>query len=783
MILLKKALRAMWNNKKTYMACAILISVGAFIYVAMGISAFALEDSMHRYYRDYRMADVFSRVARAPVSAMDDLLAIDGISAVDARLTYDARAEVYGADQIITLRLMSFTDCDERLNKFHITYGEFPSGENDIVLGHNFFMAHGLEPGAQIEVIIRGRAHSFNIAAAALSPEFVYAIPDASNMFPDDMAFGYAYVSYESLAAMLDMRGMANDISFLLSPGTEFDDIRAELEDALERYGLISLIPRDDQLSHAILEMEIHSLQSMSQSLSIMFVACSMVMLYLMLKRLVEQDRAQIGTLKAFGFKNIEILLHYLTYGVVIGILGGFIGALAGFLSADALIYTLGEFFKMPEMSTYQSADIVIQALIIAVAGGVLGSFMGAYGVINLHPAAAMRPAPPKPVKYDILSMLPFIKIFLNSRGFMALRSIDRNRVRSAFIIVGVMFSFSIIALMNSMAGMVDTLIYDQFEKVRMYDVRVSFTRPIPITGAVWSIYAAPGVTKAEAVFETPVMLINKHIREGALITGMNPDSELIRIFDINRNAHVTLCNRGIILSYALAQDLAVQPGDRIYVSSPLLVYDRAIYVADIVKEIIGGGNYMSIEALTDLLDISPLASSVVFNTDDLPYIMRHLRDAEFISSIDDVRGSQAAMAELMGSYDVLLSTMWLMGVLVALVIIYNTSSISLNERKREYATLRVLGLNVSEVAEIMSFEYWALAAVGMILGIPFTGVLRAGLINMIDVDFFNMSPHTELQAFMIAFIGCWAAVVISNTIAKRAIKKFDIVEVLKERE
>jgi len=782
-ILLKKALRAMWNNKRTYMACAVLISVGIFIYVAMGIAAFALEGSMHRYYYNYSMADIFSQVRAAPRSLSEDLRQIAGIGEAHARISYDARAEFEDVQTIVTLRLMSFDGNENALNKHHITYGTQTANDGDIVIGENFFLAHELQIGDTIDVIVRGKLYTFNIAAAALSPEFVYALKDPAQMFPDDFAFGYAYVNYETLAAMLDMRGMANDISFTLSAGTYFDDVKAELEDALERYGLISLISRDDQVSHAILEQEIRQLHSMSSALSVAFVACSMVMLYLMLKRLVEQDRAQIGTLKAFGFKNSEIILHYITYGLLTGVIGGLIGAGLGLLTSDYLIVMYVEFFSMPDVVSRQSAEIVIQGLIIAAVGGVLGSFMGAYSVISLRPAEAMRPAPPKPVKYDILSVVPFIKVFLNSRGFMSVRSIDRNRVRSVFVILGVMFSFGIIALMNSMAAMVDSMINDQFELARMYDARISLTELLGEVSATQSLLAIDGVKRAEVLFEAPVTLINCHIEEGAVITGLSSDAALFRIFDMDRGEHITVDRGGIILSSSLAAKLAAAPGEIIHVSSPLLANDRPVYVKDVVTEIVGSGSYMELNFLSDFLDIEPMASAVIVESDNVAHLTGYLREGGNIRAITSTSDSRASMEELMGSYDAQMQIMWIMGVFVALAIIYNTSSMSLNERKREYATLRVLGLEIKEVAEIMSFEYWLLAIIGMLLGIPFTGFLRRWVLSMVDVDFFSIPMNTEPSAFITAFIGCSAAVFISNYISKRAIRNFDIVEVLKERE
>jgi putative ABC transport system permease protein len=119
----------------------------------------------------------------------------------------------------------------------------------------------------------------------------------------------------------------------------------------------------------------------------------------------------------------------------------------------------------------------------------------------------------------------------------------------------------------------------------------------------------------------------------------------------------------------------------------------------------------------------------------------------------------------------------------VGFAIIYNTATISLSERKREYATLRVLGMTVNEVCEIMNFEYWVLTAVAMALGVPFSIFLNQSMISIVDTDMMSMPSSLPTNAFIVGVVGCAAAVMLSNYSAKRRIKRFDMVEVLKERE
>ena len=781
MIFFKKALRSMLENKKTYLACASLIAIGILIYVAMSISSFALEDSMNSYYADYNMADVFASLTSAPLSVTEDLENVIGVDSAMARLTYDARAEIEGSSKIITLRLISHSEINE-LNKYYISEGSEPTDDNQLLLGYDFFEAHNLAPGDSISLIIEGRQYIFSIAGAVLSPEFVYTLKDESTIYPDAVTFGIAFMDYDSLASITNMQGMANDICLTLDNGILYDDIKIQVEDILEKYGIGRIIERKDQLSHYMLEQEIRSVKSMASSLSLVFVAASMIVLYLMLKRLIEQDRAQIGTLKAFGYSSSQVLWHYLTYGAVTGLIGGILGAVLGLLSSDGMLNMYSEFFQMPELRSQQSPSIIMQGLAISVIGGILGSFMGAYSIINLNPAESMRPKPPKAVKNDILSVLPFLKVFLTSRGAMAVRSIGRSKVRSAFIIMGMTFSFGIMAVMNSMDSMMDAFMYDKFEKSQVYDAKITLKAPVDSLAALEYAYTLPSVDYAETLLEIPVTLKNINIEKTYIVIGIPPDSSLYKIYDGEKRIYITP-QPGLIISSSVAKKMDVGIGDKLYIASPLLNEDTYAYVTGIANESVGANIYMQADELAGMLELSDVATSVILKSKDIGGIRQYLKEGKNILTIDDISDIKQSFEDLMGSYMSLLFIMRFMGIFVALAIIYNTSSISLSERTREYATLRVLGLETKEVAEIMSFEYWLLSGIGMVFGIPFTRLIKESVQAMMDVELFSLPMYTAPEAFIAATLGCSAAVIISNYISKNAIKKFDIVQVLKERE
>ena len=424
----------------------------------------------------------------------------------------------------------------------------------------------------------------------------------------------------------------------------------------------------------------------------------------------------------------------------------------------------------------------MLTGLLIAVSGGAAGSFAGAQSVLKLRPANAMRPPAP-PAGKNRISKLHFLSnLLLNSRGNIAVRGMMRNKSRSFFIMLGMMFSFGLLTLVGSYLSLIDDMLMAQYTKVQVYDGKVSFVQPVRKTEGVESILNLRGVSLAEAELEFPAELKNKHLVQAAIITGLEKNSSLFRIYDNKRKANLDISGNGIVLSDKLALKLEAKRGDVLYVSSPMLKKEKKLIVADVADISLGQSCFMEINELSDFLELPSAATSVIFNTQDMSVIKAKLINASNILTIQDRETIIESNQNLMTPISSTLIFLELMAIAVAFAIIYNLTTISLSERKREYATLRVLGLTVDEVTEIIRFETWILCIMGMILGIPFAKFLAFAFSMAIDMDLIKFPSTIHLYAYVSGVIGCIVAVFFSNISAARNIKRFDMVEVLKER-
>lgn len=785
MILFKKAMRSIWRGKRSYIACVVLMAVGISMYAAFNMVAINLTTARDKLYSDQRFADAFASVRGMPINAAERLSEIDGIEAVAAGISADARVLLENKpDKIITLRIHSFEpDEDDPLNKFLITHGSAPS-ENEIIIGNSFFEANGLDVGETLTLIISGKEIKLTVSGTAQSPEYVYAIPDSGQIMPDNEAFGFAFVTYAQLSTITGEQGLADKLAFKLGPDTGFDSIKYILEDELAPYGFISLFPRKDHPSAAMLNQEINSISSVSTSMPMVFIFMAVIILYIMLKRVIEQERGSIGTLKAFGFSDFEVLLHYLCYGLLTGGLGGIFGCLGGQAMSNFYTELFAEYFNLPALTSSMDPALIAVSMLISLASGALGAFMGTRSVLKLNPSEAMHPPAPPLITVDVLKSLPSVRILLASNGQMAMRNISRSKFRSLFVIIGVSFSFALIGFTASFPYMMDKMMLDQFSKVQLFDVKASLKTPGSTVETLEAVYGINGVSLAEGILELPCELRLQNRKESMLITGIAEGARLQRIYESEGEIYLQPVKGGLTISASLAGKIGASRGDTLMVKT-MYTGDEEIPmpVLGIVNESIGMSAYMELSSLCMALNVPESINGVLISTADPVAVKTALENADNVSAVTDRQETRKTYDDMLASYGSMFTMMQLAGMGVAYAIITNTASISMSERKREYATLRVLGMFPREIGKILGFEYWLLTVIGIIPGIPLLGAIRTAMSQMIDVSMFTIPASVPLSSYITAAAGCLVTVGLCNLLSSRQISKFDMVEVLKERE
>ena len=254
----RKLLRDLWRLRAQAVAVAAVAMCGIASLVTMRGAYDALLMAQHTYYHQYRFADVFASLRRAPLGMTAAIRHIEGVAEVQARVVFDAPLDVPGLSEPATGRLVSLRPSHPNdLNRVHLRAGRLPDQGNrhEILISEAFALANTLQAGAVLHAVMNGRREKLTVTGIAISPEYISEMRGSG--FPDYRRFGVLWMDQEALSHLLDMRDGFNDIVLTLSPGANEADVIHRLDGLLEPFGGLGAIGRDDQLSHQFISNEL----------------------------------------------------------------------------------------------------------------------------------------------------------------------------------------------------------------------------------------------------------------------------------------------------------------------------------------------------------------------------------------------------------------------------------------------------------------------------------------------------------------------------------------------
>ncbi len=307
------------------LAIALVIGGGVATLVLAAGSHRSLEETRTAYYERYGFADVFAQVKRAPKALADRIAEIPGVAVVDTRISRLALLDIPGFAEPASAQFVSLPDSGEpMLNRLYMRTGRLPEPgrAEEVVVNETFRAAPtDMRPVLGFKAILNGKKRELTIVGTALSPEFIYTV-GPGDLMPDDRRFGIVWMSEKALASAYDLAGAFSYVSVKLQRDASEREIITRLDAVLDPYGSQAAHGRKDQTSHAWLDHELDMLNNMSRTLPPIFLLVSAFLVNLTVSRLVALEREQIGLLKALGYRNGSILLHYAKFVALLALIG-----------------------------------------------------------------------------------------------------------------------------------------------------------------------------------------------------------------------------------------------------------------------------------------------------------------------------------------------------------------------------------------------------------------------------------------------------------------------------
>lgn len=783
-----KLLRDLWHMRGQALAIAAVI-MGGVATLVMSLSTYdSLVTTRDRFYREFRFADVFVNLKRAPEPVAERLRAIPGVAHLETRVVAGVKLEVAGFTDPITGLLLSVPDSGEpQLNNLFLRRGRWvqPYSADEAVLSDTFADAHHLQPGDKFGAIINGKRKLLTIVGVAVSPEYVYQIAPGA-MFPDFKRYGVVWMGRNALAAAYNMTGAFNNVTLTLEPGVQAQEVIDRADIILASYGGTGAYPRKDQFSNRFLSEELKQLQTTATIFPAIFLGVAAFLLNVVVSRLIALQREQIATLKAFGYTYIAISWHYVKLVMLMVMLGVAAGVALGAWFGQGLSNVYMETtFRFPYLDYQINARLILISTAVALTAALSGTLFSVARAVRLPPAEGMRPEMPVIYSTTFAERIGLQRWFA-APSRMILRHIERRPIKSLLTVIGISCACALMMVGNYQKGAIDFMIDVQFRQASREDLALAF---IDTTSgrALHELAALPGVTYVEGFRDVRAVLRFQHYRYRTIIYGIQPEGQLHRSLD-RQLQPIAVPPGGVVLTDHLAKNiLHVKPGDMLTVE--VLEGNRPVLqvpVLGITQQFLGVSAYMQQDSLNALMHEGPVVSGAYLaltpGTEKLIYDKLHQRPQVLgqVANSASIKSFYATIGEFVLFYNMVAS---LLAASIGFGVVYNSARIALSERGRELASLRVLGFTQGEIAYILLGELalLSLAAipVGFLLGVGLVSIL----VHSFESDLYRLPLVLHPSNYATGASVVLVSALLSGLLIWRKLGQLDLVAVLKTRE
>jgi putative ABC transport system permease protein len=782
----RKLLRDVWRMRLHAVAIALVLACGLSVLIMAAGMRTSLDQTRRDYYAAYRMMDLSAGLVRAPDRVAGVLAALPGVRAVETRVSGLALLDIPGQVEPASAHLVSLPLVGRpRVNDLAMTRGHWPDPKrpDEVVVSEAFANALGLQPGASLSAVVHGRQRNLQVVGVANAPEFIF-VAAPGELFPQPGRFGVIWMGRDSLAQAFDLEGAFNDVAFRLDVGLDPTRTIRAIDAALAPYGSGGAFGRDRMMSDRFLSEELRQLSTMAVFLPAIFLLVAAFLVNIALGRMIATERSNIGLLKAFGYGDLAVAVHYAKSALVIGIAGALLGTGAGLMLGRRVADLYQAYYHFPTLEFTVGSLTLAGAWVAALLAVGAGAAVAVRQAVRLPPAEAL--APPLPAAYrQSPGWQAAFADRLDAKSRIILRRILRFPRRALSTLAGIALAIALLVVSGTFPAVMDRLLSVQFGIANRQDATLTFAQPLGMN-SLHEAERLPGVLAAEP-FRAEEMRFRKGGREvREVVIGLPFDARLSRPVDREGQA-VDPPATGLALSRGLARRLDAQPGDTIEV---LQVSGRQIQekvrVSRIVDPMVGSAAYMNLETLGRLVREPDRISGVQLRLDPALHadFNARLKNIPALAGVSFVRQAEISMRRAYEEGVGVMTSIYLVfAAIMAGGVAFSASRVTLAEQERDLATLRVLGFTRAEASYILMGELVVLALVAIAPGCLMGTGLGILLMRLFQTDMYSFDFVFSLGGYGFAITFTLLCVGIAGLIVRTGVDRLDLVAVLKARD
>jgi putative ABC transport system permease protein len=784
-ILLAKLGRDLRRQAPQFVAVTVIAMLGVALYGAANDAYLNLKASYASMFSRLHFADLQvtggDKVAFEAGAAQDP-----AVADIQARQVADVPFQVGGQHRLIGRLVGLPAGQQPSVDQVLVLKGSYltASDPRGVLVEQHFADHFHLQPGSRLQVRDAGGWVEVSVLGVVASAEYLWPARSRQDALasPDD--FGVLFAPDQFVSRVGGPEAQAQVLVYL-RPGARGGPSLGHLESTAAQLGATDVTDRANQPSNAALSEDIDGFGELAVLFPILFLGAAAMTIYVLLTRLVHSQRAVIGTLLACGVRPRQLLLHYLGFGAVVGLVGGVLGAALGVLLGGWLTGAYTSALEIPIAVIGAYPATAATGVVIASVVGLLAALAPALAAFRVPPAEAMRGIAPIGLggKTLLERALPGVGR-LPASVLMVLRSVWRSRRRAITTVIGVILASTVILVSWGMLDSTQLVLQHQFQDVQRQDAIAYTERPV---GAelLSEVANAGGVARVEEFAQLPVTLRHGGHSYPTAIEGFQPNTQMHGFYGTDGRPQ-RLPAAGVLLGAALGEKLSVQRGDAIELQLTSLGRSVAEPVRGFVNEAVGSFAYVSIGDLAAVLDGVDPANAILLRytagstRDSVDAAISHLPGVAVV--VDSRATANAFSGQYLQLFDAIVGAMLVFGVALAFGLIFATISVNVLERTQEFATLLTSGVRTGQLAAMVSAENMALTMTGLVLGLAAGYWATGAFLSTLNSDLFHFDEYVLPRSYLITAAAILVAALASELPGLRTISRLDLAAAARER-
>ena len=762
------------SNLKIFISIALIASMGMITLIALISSYQTLTASLDEF-RDqygYPAITVNTTMQTDTSGLLESIQLIDGVDTVDKRLTIDAqitRKDGRG----LTARIMGYSDTTV-FNLLNIIESGGTGEGIPLFVDQYFASLNDMHLGDPITIAINGKQHQAHVSQIVSAFETTSVTRNAYTYF-DTMDFGYIYLADTDLQALISApAALYNQVFISVKQGSDAQSILDAIQ-TRNASTIVSGYTYSASPPKSVLDSSTTPLRTLSVTIPPLLYLITLLITYLFIYQVIQDQRHEIGVLRALGFSSKQIRWLYFSFSLAISAISAILGIPAGCFLTRFVSATYQTCYGIPSLHYVYDIRVILLALAATTFIGLLGTHISAKSIFKISPAEAMRE---KSAQQAVTPVARKLVASLNSVAKVSISSSLRNKKRVLISLVSVILTSFLLLVSLSYSFSIRDIINHTFSDRYQYDCQIFFTDTTTTSQIQERLAGYTEIHEMEPVGMRSVMVKAGDQVQEALICGIPGKGSMIQVSDANRDI-LPIPDRGIILEAHLAEALGVMQGGTV------LINGTAVEVTAISKENINYTQYCSLQEFVSIFGEGSINSAIVKMKEPTAEISFYhtistMENFSYLSfnAIQEQSVNSTFSFSAAGVYTIILSAL-----IVGFLIIYNMSVINIQERIRDYAVMRVLGISTRAIALGTYAEILFQFIVSIIIGLGFGNIVSNAMLsqmNSANITYFNAN---SIIVYIVIGFAVFLFMSFGHFLAVLKIHKLDLIESLKTRE